>query len=80
MATLGKDIAAKSSADAETLIAEYRSVFAEANEKPAPEITYKNGWFKIGRIGFRYRRHGVEGLLDELRRRIRERGFNLLGR
>jgi hypothetical protein len=49
---------------------DWQHAFAEAHGKPAPEITFANGWYRIenGRIASRYRRSQLEQMTKVLRK------------
>lgn len=56
------------------IIDDYLSVFAKANPgRPRPKIVYEKGWYTFQDSSpVRYRRHEIERLAVELRRRIAE--------
>lgn len=53
----------------ETLIAEYLAAYEAANGKPAPNLSYERGWFRISHgtyYGTRHRRIEIEKMRDRL--------------
>jgi hypothetical protein len=54
----------------ERVVKDWQRAFSEAHSKTAPEVTYANGWYRIGdgSRGSRYRRAKLEQMTKVLRK------------